>query len=293
MWTYLIFILSLCMSVVSCGQENRNVKFFKGTEAYEIARTVEKKNFEAIEKLVKENPKLLSITNETTGSNILDLSLTLENFDAFKKLLELGADPNFINYYSRRSILIEACKFYDKPEPYTIDLRYIELLLKYGANPNYSVEEDFTDEKGHYQRATSAIHEASRLDLGMVKLLIKYGADPYKKLKQHQDPPFYEALTGFKNRIEISNYFIDSLKVNIKEPLAIFENKETKKKNVLYIQDVVVNKFLKAKLNGNTEEMEKLKEENPNIEKANQKDWEFIQELEKMGVDFKNYHYKK
>lgn len=293
MWTYLIFILSLCMTVVSCGQENRNVKFFKGTEVYELARTVEKKNLEAIEKLVKENPKLLSITNETTGSNILYLSLTLENFDAFKKLLELGADPNFINYYSRRNILIEACKFYDKPEPYTIDLRYIELLLKYGANPNYSVEEDFTDEKGHYQRATSAIHKASRIDLGMVKLLIKYGADPYKKLKQHQDPPFYEALTGFGNRIEISNYFIDSLKVNIKEPLAIFENKETKKKNVLYIQDVVVNKFLKAKLNGNTEEMEKLKEENPNIEKANQKDWEFIQKLEKMEVDFKNYHYKK
>lgn len=87
MRTSLIFVLSLCLSVVSCGQENRNVRFFKGTEAYELAKSVEKENLDTIEKLVKENRKLLSVTNETTGSNILDLSLTLENFEAFKKLL--------------------------------------------------------------------------------------------------------------------------------------------------------------------------------------------------------------
>lgn len=283
MSTSLIFVLSLCLSVVSCGQENRNVRFFKGTEAYELARAAEKGNLDTIEKFVKENPKLLNVMNETTGSNILDLSLTIENFEAFKKLLELGADPNFVNPYSMRSILIEACKFYDKPEPYTIDLRYIELLLQYGATPNYTLEEDFTDEKGHYQRGISAIHEASRLDLGMVKLLIKYGADPYKKLKQNQNPPFYEALTGLGNRIEISDYFIDSLKVNIKEPLAIFENEETKKQNVLYIQDVVmkytVNSYVEAKIKQNELTINQLEKEKNNIKKNSVKDFEFIQKL--------------
>ncbi|MFV0531911.1 MAG: hypothetical protein ACK5MD_10810 [Flavobacteriales bacterium] len=112
-------------------------------------------------------------------------------------------------------------------------------------------------------------------------------------MEQNQKTPFYEALTGFKNRIEISNYYIDSLKVNINEPLAVFEIEDTKEKNVVYIQDVVVNKFLKAKLQGNTAEMERLKSENPKIEVANREGWEFIQKLESMGVDFKNYNYKK
>lgn len=291
MRTSLIFFLSLCLSVVSCGQENRNVKFFKGTEAYKLARAVEKEDLHAIDKLVKENPKLLSVMNETTGSNVLDLSLTLENFEAFKNLLELGADPNFVNPYSKRSILIEACKFYDKPEPYTIDLRYVELLLQYGANPNYTVEEDFTDEKGHYQRGTSAIHEASRLDLGMVKLLIKAGANPYKKMEKNQKTPFLQSLSG--NKFDIANYFIDSLKVDVKEPMAIVIQKPSNKEVEFYIQDYVVNKFLKAKLTGNADEMKKLKKENPKMEEANQEGWEFIQKLESMGVDFKNYSYKK
>jgi hypothetical protein len=288
----LIFFMLLCLSFLGCGQEDRNVIFFKGTEAYELAQAVAIEDLQKIERLVRETPALLNITNKTSGSNVLDLSLTIENYQAFNILLELGATPNFINPYSKRSILIEACKFYQKPKPYTIDLRYIELLLKYGANPNYVVEEDFTDEKGHYQKATSPLMEASKLDLGMVKLLIKAGANPYKKLKQSQQTPFYAALTGFKNKVEISNFYIDSLKVNLSEPVAIFEDEETSMQNIIYIQDVAVNKFLKAKLANDTIEMNHLKRDNPKIEEANLDGWEFILKLESMGVDFKNYKYK-
>jgi hypothetical protein len=54
----------------------------------------------------------------------------------------------------------------------------------------------------------------------------------------------------------------------------------------------VANKFLKAKLQGNIAEIERLKSENPKIEEANQEDWNFILKLESMGIDFKNYQYK-
>lgn len=287
----LVFVISLCLSLTSCGQESRNVRFFKDTEAYKLAQAVEKEDLNKIEKLVKENPELLNITNETSGSNVLDLSLTLENFEAFKKLLELGANPNFVNPYSKRSVLIEACKFYWKPTSYTIDLRYIELLLQYGADPNYTVEEDLTDEKGRSYMATSPLMEASRLDLAMVKLLIKAGADPYKKLKQNQETPF--ASSVLSGNYDISNYFIDSLKVDVKQPMAVVIQKPSNKLVEFYIQDYVVNKFLKAKLIGDKEEMERLKSENPKMEEANQAGWEFIEKLESMGVDFKNYDYKK
>jgi hypothetical protein len=294
--TFLLIVLS-CLSLMSCGQESESVKYFKDTEAYELAQAVEKNDTLEIKSIVSKNRKLLEVANPTTGSNVLDLAVILENYEAFKILIVSGANPNFINSLTGRSVLIDACKFYWKPDPYTIDLRYIDLLLQKGANPNYALEKDFTNEKGIYQRATSAIHEASKLDLGIVKLLIKYGADPYKKLEQHQNPPFYEALTGFKNRIEISEYFIDSLKVNINEPLAVFEIGDTKKKKVLYIQDVVmkytVNSYIESKIKGNTYQIEQIKKENPKIEEASQKSWHFIQKLERMGIDFKNYQYKK
>ena len=290
--TFLLVTLS-CLSLMSCGQESKSVKYFKDTEAYELAQAVDKNDTLEIKKIVNNNRNLLEVANPTTGSNVLDLAVILENYEAFKVLIDLGANPNFINPLTERSVLIDACNYYWKPEPYTIDLRYIDLLLQKGANPNYALEKNFTNENGIYQRATSSIHEASKIDLGMVKLLIKYGADPYKKLDQYQNTPFYEALSGFGNRIEISEYFIDSLNVNISEPLAIFENEDTKKKNVIYIQDVVVNKFLKAKIQGNTAEIVRLKSEYPKIEEANQNGWEFIQKLERMGIDFKNYQYKK
>lgn len=294
--TFLSIVLS-CLSLISCGQESKSVKYFIDSEAYELAKAVEKNDTFEIIKIVNRNRNLLDITNPISGSNVLELAVILENYEAFKTLIDLGANPNFINPLTKRSVLMNSCKFYWKPEPYSIDLRYIDLLLRKGANPNYTLEKDFTNENGIYQRATSAIHEASKLDLGMVKVLIKYGADPYKKLNQYQNPPFYEALTGFGNRIEISEYFIDSLKVNINEPLAVFEIGATKNENVLFIQDVVlkytVNSYIEAKLKGDTYQIEQMKKENPNIEETSQKSWEFIQNLERMGIDFKHYLYKK
>lgn len=287
----LVFIISLCLSLTSCGQESKNVNFFKDTEAYKLAQAVEKEDLNEIEKLVKGSPELLNITNETSGSNVLSLALTLENFEAFKKLLELGANPNFVNPYSKRSVLIEACKFYWKHKSYTIDLRYIKLLLQYGADSNYAVEKDLTDEKGRSYMATSPLMEASRLDLEMVRLLIKAGADPYKKLEQNQKTPFANSVLS--GNYDISNYFIDTLKVDIKQPMSVLIQQPSNKVVEFYIQDYVVNKFLEAKLTGNKAEIENLKSENPKIEEANQSGWEFIQKLEGMGVDFKNYCYKK
>ena len=296
---FLILVL-LGIYTTSCTQEVliHNVDFFKDTEAYDLALAIRKNDTVKIEELVKEKPKLLNITNKTSGSNVLALALIIENYDSFKKLLELGADPSFINPLTKRSILIDACKFYEKPKPYTIDIRYMKLLLEKGANPNYAVEKDFEDEKGHYQRATSPIHEASRLDLEMVKLLIKYGADPYKKLEQHKTPPFYYALSGFKNWVKISNFYIDSINVDIKDPLIISLRQPTNKDVKFYIQDVVfqsVNSYVKAIIRGNLKEMEELKKEFPNIEHSKNtiEQLEFIKKLEGMGVDFKNYEYKK
>jgi hypothetical protein len=116
--------------------------------------------------------------------------------------------------------------------------------------------------------AASPLMEASTLDLEMVKLLIKAGADPYKKLKQNQETPFANSVSS--GNYDILNYFIDSLKVDVKQPMRVRKN------DSLYIQDYI-EKFM-----GYKEGTE-----------GDKKKQQLIQKLESMGVDFKNYSYKR
>lgn len=266
---FCFLLLGYCIS--SCNkEENKNVEMFKNTKAYDLAKAVEFSDIKTIENLVKKDSTLLQITNPKSGSNILVLSLYTESYKAFKKLLELGADPNFINPYTKKSILIESIKFYNKPEPYTIDKRYAKLLLKYGANPNYSIEKNFTDVKGHFQKATTPLIQASKFDVDFVKLLISYGANPYKKLKEDQSSAFTSSLTGYKNKFKVINYFIDELKIDVHKPIKKWSGNE-----FLFIQDYIKKYMKYEKGSENNKEREKL-----------------VAKLKEMGVDFKNYKYK-
>ena len=262
------FLLFLCFS--GCGQErNRNVAMFKDTKAFELAKAIETSDLETIEKLLKEDSSLLEVTNPISGSNVLTLALYTESYEAFKKLLELGADPNFINPYTKKSALIESIKFYERPEPYTIDKRYAKLLLENGADPNYTIENNFTDEKGHFQNATSPLMQASKFDVDFVKLLISYGANPNKKLED-ESTSFTSAFTGYKNKFNVVNYYIDSLKVNVHQPMKKWSEDE-----YLFIQDYIKKYMSYKEGSQGYKEREKL-----------------ITKLKSMGVNFKDYNYK-
>lgn len=266
---YCFFLLFLCLS--SCGQEvNRNVSMFKETKAYELAKSIEKEDLQAIENLVKKDSTLLEVINPKSGSNVLTLALYTESYDAFKKLLELGANPNFVNPFTKKSALIESIKFYDKPESYTIDKRYAKLLLENGADPNYTIEKDFTDEKGLFQNATTPLMKASKFDVGFVKLLIGYGANPYKKIENDQSTSFTSAFTGYKDKFNVVNYYIDTLKVDVHQPMKKWSEKE-----YLFIQDYVKKYMSYEKNSQGYKEREKL-----------------INKLKRIGVNFKDYNYK-
>jgi ankyrin repeat protein len=264
---YLFFLFNLFQEKPSYGQ-SRNVNFFKDTEAFELAKAVNSENLKLIEKLVKKNPRLLNVTSSSpSGANVLVLSIYIEKYKSFKKLLELGADPNFISPGNKYSVLIHACKMFDEgPQPF-IDNRYAELLLKYGADPEYSLSEDFTNDKGITHQATSPIMRAAFRNLELVKLLVDYGADPYKPLGVASISPFSAALSS--RRFEIIYYFIDELKVDVHQPLLIRE------KGNLYVQDYI-KKFMNYI---------------PETE-GDKKKQELIKRLEARGVEFKNYDYK-
>ncbi len=279
-------IITVCLLFIgfsSCAQENRYVAAFKDTKAYSLAQAVEREDIVGIERLVRRDTTLLEFTNSVHGSNVLVLSINLEKYKSFKKLLELGANPNFVNPFTLHSVLIDAIQPFGSQFEWRIDNRYIELLLQYGADPNYAVENDFVNRKGNNIMATSPIMEASGLDLNTLKLLVHYGAKPHK-ISNKSIHPLTRALE-FK-KIDVINYYIDSLNEDVKKPMR-FRGSDS-----LFIQDYLANKFIKARLKDDKPELERLKKQNKDIEEANEELWLLILKLERMGVDFKHYNYK-
>ncbi len=276
---------------MSCnGQNSQNTEYFEGTRAYELAKAVERGDTSIIRELVEKDSTLLKVHDPVTGSNCLSLAIDLEQFGSFKKLLELGTNPNAINPLTQYSVLMEAFQPFGNQFEWRREHKYAKLLLEHGANPNYAVERDFINEKGHHISATSPLMEASEYDLDAVKLLLKYGANPHKKLQEDQSTPFSRAVR--RGKIDIVNFYIDSVRVDVHQPMATVIRKPKNERVTFYIQDYVVNKFTKARLTGNTDEVERLKRENPDIEKANEDLWQLIQKLKGLGVNFKDYNYK-
>lgn len=273
----LILLLPLYLCMESCGQKgSRNVAFFKDTPAYELAKAVERGGLQAIQELVNKDSTLLNVTDTVSGSNVLALCLYVEQFESFKKLLELGADPNFINPYDKYSILIDAIKYFGTQFEWREDYRYANLLLEYGADPNYVVEDSFTNERGSYVMANSPLLKASAINLSLVKTLIQYGADPYRKQGAKQLTPFGAAIRA--TQFEIIYYFIDSLEVDINQPIAV------RSKDSIFIQDYIVDRRMIKTIRA---------ESNSVIDTVgNEEKWELIKYLELKGVDFKNYNYK-
>lgn len=255
------------MSAYGQTTGNRNVDFFKETKAYDLAKAVYASDISKIEKLVKSDTSLLTYNNPTSGSNVISLSIYIERYEALKKLLELGGNPNSINPLTKESLLMESITPFGSQFEWRREHKYAQLLLEKGANPNYAIEEDFTNEKGHYKMASSPLMNASDFDLDAVKLLIKYGADPYRKLGAKKATPFSMAVSGPK--FDIIYYYIDTLKVDVHQPMSVRTN------DSLYIQDYI-HKFMN------------YEERSDNYIKTQA----LIDKLKKMGVDFDNYDFK-
>lgn len=264
-----LFYICVLFSITSCGQDNRYVNYYKGTEAYELAKAIDYADLRKIEVLVKGTPNLLNaFSTSPEGATILDLCIDVEKIESLKKILELGANANAKQKYGKRSALMNACKvFYgDGKQPWKTDTRYAELLIKYGADVNYTIDNDFEDENQMHHLAGSPIIEASSLDLEIIKLLIKNGAD-YKK-RVNGELPFGHVL--YSGKFENMYYFIDSLKIRVHEPLYISKNGKQK-----YIQDFI-RQYFKYEIDSEGYAKTQI----------------LVKKLEKIGVDFKNYKYQ-
>jgi len=264
-------IVSILLGLSNCeDSSDRVLDFYKGTKAYPLAKAVAKGDTEEIEELVKEDSSLLRYDNPKIGINVLFLAVYKKQYGSLKKLLELGGDANSIDNLSKYSLLIETIESFSSKDDWKEGKKYLDLLFEYKANPNYIVN-DFVSNKGISYIGKSPISEASQTHLTLFKYLLSKNAD--HKIRVDNELPFGNALSS--RNFEIIYYYIDTLKVDVNEPINIIIQKPYDNKVTLYIQDYL-NQYMNY-IEGT---------------ESDKKKQVLIKKLESMGVDFKNYEYK-
>ena len=191
---------------------DRHVMAFKKTDAFDIAKACEKNDVAMIEKLIKKNPDAIH-TISSFDTNLLQLCNSLEKLQAFKKLLELGANPNYVNEDSSKVVLHSSLEYRGSQFEWRTSFEFTRQLLEYGADPNQP--------KFLFKRRSRAgtkpkhpITVAAGMGLEPVKLLAKYGAKPVEEINQST---LGEAASYC--RIDVIYYLVDSLGVDLTLPL--------------------------------------------------------------------------
>ncbi len=168
-------------------------RLFKGTPAWELAKAVQNGDTIKIKQEVSKNKSLLSFIEPKFGQPLLSFAVMRSNYDSFKTLLELGADPNMQSIYDGGSPLTEACKLglggfvHDGADP-----RYLELLLKYGGNPNIEGHSSASSTFGDRNTPPPLTIACEEGNFDYVKILVNAGAKIDHSVKQGS--PFYSAV---------------------------------------------------------------------------------------------------
>lgn len=133
---------------------------FPNEDARALARAAGKGKIKKVEELVKSGVDV----NARGTQGATPLFWAMANYKGFKKLLELGADPNIV-YGDGNTVIHMAVKMKDS--------RFIEALLEHGANPNLKV-----GSRGKWKSLENTpLFDALSQGKARIDLLISAGAD--------------------------------------------------------------------------------------------------------------------
>jgi hypothetical protein len=283
----IILLIILTFNLTSC-KENKHLNFFKDTPAYNLADATYNSDFKKIVEILKKDADLLEYQNPISGGNVLEMCIHTENLESFKKLLDLGANPNFINKYSKFSILMTSIKYYGSQFEWRENIKFLELLLEKGADPNYSIPNEFIDEKNRTQFPNSPLFLATSFSIEYTELLIQYGADPFYKLPQNEKSILCKAI--YSNN-DIAKYYIENFDFNLEEPIEKLKMVPGDELQIIYIQDKIMDEYIYAKLYNDEEKLKYFKDTFPHIIENGEERWELVKLLQEKGVDFINHNY--
>lgn len=196
-----------------------NINIFKDTPVWELVLAVRDQEVDTIEKIAKNEPKLLDYQDLKYGSTLLLWAIGMEKYNSAETLLKCGADPNIASNTEWKTPLFLASGFswvdYDAKK----NAKYVKLLLSFGADPNmihYHESEKYIGEPGF-----SPLMKSIRCGIEKTKALVEAGADINYKTESGRTAAII-ALRAGKNATpsgtEYAYYLIAEKKAKVSEP---------------------------------------------------------------------------
>lgn len=203
------------------GYEITDIRIYKDTPAWELALAVKNQDARGIERIAKNEPDLLNYQDPKYGATLLLWAVGTERYKAAEALLKCGADPDIASTdnteWGGDTPLLVAAGFPWVDRSAKKDPKYVELLLRYGADPNkvytgFNIPEaDSVTEPG-----TSPLMQSIGCGIEKTKALVEAGADINYKTKSG-DTAAMIALR-FKWVPEYAYYLIVEKKAKVNEP---------------------------------------------------------------------------
>ncbi len=113
-----------------------NVKIFKDTPAYELAKAVRSENISTIKKICAETPEVMYIHDPYYSYTVLHWAVGMEKYKSVEALLESGMNPNVTTNDWNITPLFIAARYSFVDTQAKNDPKYVKLLIEYGADPN-------------------------------------------------------------------------------------------------------------------------------------------------------------
>lgn len=190
---FILITLSILLVVLPSCKSNKtgiiykgeykivNINIFKDTPIWELALAVKEQKTWTIKKIVKKNPELVNFQEDKYGASLLFWAIGMEKYKSAEELLKCGADPNVVSKTSQKTPLHIAAGFSWIDNEAKKDAKYVNLLLKYGADPNRSplTESDESDGISKFTVESSATPLMKSIGCGFekTKALVEAGAD--------------------------------------------------------------------------------------------------------------------
>lgn len=198
-------LISICLISIllsACHSSNKrltgyNIKLWKGTPAWKLAKAVESNDTSEVNRILGKGQLSIDYREPTYGESLLYWAIYNNKIETVCFLLSKGANPNLHTRFNGESPMTLSCKYSD------IDIEILSLLLEYGGNPNdHATEQDSIT----YMRSDrTPLYCAAGSSLEKTKMLIEAGADVNMALVKG-DTPLYNALLG--NRFDVILYLL-------------------------------------------------------------------------------------
>jgi len=234
---YYIFLLILLVSIglllicssMTANYPEEDIRIFKNTKAWGLAKAISEEDIEQIEEMLEKNSEYINTRDKLYGYTLLHWSVGMQKYDSTLILLKLGADPNITDKTKNTTPLFTAAGPSWGDSDDNINSKFVEILLQYNAKPNIARHSE-NKQDGLTEGFTPLMYATS---LEKVIALVEGGAD----INQRMDDGSTAALASLVSReVNIAHYLIVEKKADISLPLVSMLIKEDAPKIIYPIE---------------------------------------------------------